>query len=186
MKSLEVSRDIHSLEILKQEIRKKYKNCHIDEQELEHTVHMSAGMLHGRSTLERIITDGTISFKEKEEKPQKILWQNHLIQLENGTTITVEIQDATFMVDIIRLGKEEEVSIHIENPDPKLLENLIGYLYRHHYGGFKENRIEFTSPMILEIQNRLETIKWVERVNFSRGTHTKVKSMIGQMSFSHK
>ncbi len=175
-----------SLEEYKKEICSKYKNCHVLEHPLDGEFFMSAGMLEGKSLLEKVVTNGSISLKETKNSPRQIFWQNHLVTLKNGTSVKLEITNATFLIDIIRLHGQEEISIHIEEPDQQLLKLLVEYLYHHHFGGFKENKVEFTSPTILEIQNRLDTFKLLEHVNLRKGTHVMVKSIIGQTKFSQE
>lgn len=159
----------------KYDIQDRYPDCSIFEHDVNQTVDLGCGEYNGNLVREKIITDGKISLHRKNPYRPNIIWQNVFVTLENGTSISIDISDATFMVDVIRFGEKKENEIHVVEEDKDSLQTILNYLY-HRQPMANLSTVTFKNPSILILESAINGAITEEILDFSnRKTKKKIK-----------
>ena len=152
----------------KSNIYERFKNCSFFEHDVNQITDIGVGEYNGFFVREKFITDGKISLQRKNIYAPKLVWQNSLITLENGTSISVNISEASFMVDIIQFGTQRVNEIHVAQENEAELQKIIDLLY-----GSKmlttESSICFTSPTRLVLESVVNGKRVQENLDFETG-----------------
>lgn len=152
----------------KYDIQDRYPDCSIFEHDVNQTVDLGCGEYNGNLVREKIITDGKISLHRKNPYRPNIIWQNVFVTLESGTSISIDISDATFMVDVIRFGEKKENEIHVVEEDKDSLQTILNYLY-HRHPIANLSTISFKTPSILVLESAINGTIKEEVLDFSNG-----------------
>lgn len=152
MYNKQVFSNVDPIKDWKQKMQTKYPNCAFYNHEVNSRFDIGSGYQDEQLVTESIITDGTISIQRKNFIRPTIVWANHVITLDNGTCITIEVSNATYMVDIIKKNGETQYDIHSVENDQKLLTRILDLLFETHAGSSITSSITFTSPSILLLQ----------------------------------
>lgn len=150
-----------------------YHNCSFFEHDVNSTINLNCGEYQNNLVKEKIITDGTISLQRKNNYKPGIVWQNVFVTLENGTSISIDITGATFMINIINFGNDREHEIHIVREDKESLQTILNYLY-HQQPITGLSSISFKSPTSLVLESTLNNKLEQETLDFNTGV-SKVK-----------
>lgn len=152
----------------KYDIQERYPDCSIFEHDVNQTVDLGCGEYNDNLVREKIITDGKISLHRKNPYQPNIVWQNVFVTLENGTSISIDISDATFMVDVIRFGEKRENEIHVVEEDKDSLQTILNYLY-HRQPIANLSTVYFKTPSILVLESAINGTIKEETLDFSNG-----------------
>ena len=147
---------------------RSYNNCSFFEHDVNSTIDIGIGEYKGNLVREKIITDGKISLHKKNPYQPNIIWQNVLVTLENGLSISIDISDATFMVDVIRFGEKKENEIHVVEEDRDRLQTILDFLY-HQQQLPQLSSISFKTPSILVLESTLKGETKKEVLDFGTG-----------------
>lgn len=164
-----------SLREFKESAQKTFPNCAFYSDKANGVVNIGAGFLNGNSVTERIVTDGTISLQRKNQDSPHIVWENHLYTLENGTSISIEIEKASFMIDVVSYLGQEQVDIHVEQEDKNFLQRILNYFYERQVGLYDTHSITFTSPTILLLESIVDGKRKTETLDFASSSTTTSK-----------
>ena len=156
------------LRSFKEDAFTRYSNCSFFEHDVNGIIDIGIGEYKGNLVREKIITDGKISLHKKNPYSPNVIWQNVFVTLENGLSISIDISDATFMVDVIRFGEKKENEIHIVNEDKDSLQTILNFLY-HQQQLPQLSAISFKSPSILVLESTIKGETKQETLNFSTG-----------------
>lgn len=146
----------------------KYVTCSFFEHDVNQTIDLGVGEYKGNLVREKIITDGKISLHKRNPYNPTVIWQNVLVTLENGLSISIDISDATFMVDVIRFGEKEENEIHVIEEDKESLQTILNFLY-HQQPITNLSSISFKSPSILVLESNIKGETKSETFDFKAG-----------------
>lgn len=166
---------IDPLKSFKEEAKSKFPNCSFFNHEVNSSIDIGSGMYEGKTITESIITDGKISLQKKNFEKPVVIWANHLLTLENGTSISISIEDATFMIDIIKCLSQEQVDVHIPTEDKETLQKILNFFYGKQLGLYNTNSITFTSPTILVLESLVNGKRKQETINFASGSSSYQK-----------
>lgn len=148
--------------------QEKYPDCSIFEHDVNQTIDLGCGEFKGNLVREKIITDGQISLHRKNPYNPNIVWQNVFVTLDNGTSISIDISGATFMVDVIRFGEKKEHEIHVVEEDKDSLQTILNFLY-HRQPIANLSTITFKTPSILVLESAVNGTTKTEEIDFSTG-----------------
>lgn len=158
------------LKLFKINAQKKHPNCAFFNHEFNgKEMDINRGFCGNIPIDEAIITDGEISLQKKNFYSPSIIWQEHFITLENGTSICIKIEHATFMIVITNRLGEKQVDIHVAEEDRETLTNILNFFYGGRSGLFQTSSIRFTSPTILTLQNIVRGNIKMQTFDFSVG-----------------
>ena len=163
-----------SLKGFKENAFRSYHNCSFFEHNVNGTIDIGIGEYNGNIVREKIITDGKISLHRKNPYHPKVIWQNILVTLKNGISISIDISDATFMVDVIRFGEKKENEIHVVEDDKDRLQTILDFLY-HQQQLPQLNSISFKTPSILVLESTINGEPKQETLDFGTG-YSKTKN----------
>lgn len=169
MKNKQVFLNVDPMKDFKEKKQSSFPNCAFYTSPINSSIDIGSGFYNGGMITESVITDGTISLQKKNLSKPLIIWENHLLTLENGTSISIEISKATFMIDIAKYLGQEQIDIHIEKDDKELLESILNYFYGKQLGLFETSSITFTSPTILVLESIVNGKKAQETIDFNSG-----------------
>lgn len=162
----------------KEDAYSKYNTCSFFEHNVNGTIDIGIGEYKDNLVREKIITDGKVSLHRKNPYQPSVIWQNVFITLENGLSISIDISDATFMVDVIRFGEKKEHEIHVVEEDKDSLQTILNFLY-HQQPLEQLSSISFKSPSILVLESTLKGETKQETLDFSTG-YSKTKNRRGK------
>lgn len=121
------------------------------------TINISSGTNKDIVYQEKIITDGIINLEKLNHDHKLVIWHNNLISLNNGISLKIKIEKASFFINIVTKkvftqNHEYEYNIHTETESEELLSKIINYLCTNGKGIFDTNSIslQYPSTMILE------------------------------------
>jgi len=152
----------------KEQSIKRYKNCSFFEHNVNQIIDIGEGQYDDLIVREHIITDGKISLQRKNPYHPNIIWQNTLVQLDNGLSISINISDATFMINIIHFGKKTENEIHIVQDDKEALQKILNFLY-HQCPLTGLSSIYFKSASALVLETAINGTTKQETLDFNTG-----------------
>lgn len=174
METRQIFAECDPLKLFKKDARKKYPNCAFFNHEINgKLVDINRGFDGDVPIDETIITDGEISLQKKNFYSPSIVWKEHLITLENGTSICITIERATFMIVITNRLGEKQVDIHVAEEDRTTLTNILNFFYGKQSGLFQTSSIRFTSPTVLTLQNVVRGNIKIQTFDFSSGKETE-------------
>lgn len=158
------------LKKFKEEKAKQFHNCAFFNHKINgKEMDISRGFEGEIPIDESIITDGEISLQKKNLYSPSIIWQEHFITLENGTSICITIERATFMIVITNRLGEKQVDIHVTEEDKNALTNILNFFYGNRPSLFQTSSIRFTSPTVLTLQNIVKGNIKIQTFDFSIG-----------------
>lgn len=152
--------------------QEQYPECSIFEHDVNQTIDLGCGEANGHFVREKIITDGKISLHKKNPYSPKVIWQNVLVTLENGVSISVDISDATFMIDIIKFGDKRKNEIHVVKEDKDSLQTILNYLY-HRQPITNLSSVSFKAPSVLVLETAAKGETKSETFDFGTGKTIK-------------
>ena len=132
-----------------------YNNCSFFEHDVNGRIDVGIGKYNNKLVCEKIITDGNISLHKRNPYNPTIICQNVLITLKNGLSISIDITDATFMINIVTIGNKKEHEIHTTKEDETTLKTILNFLYNHQQLP-QSNTIYFKSPSILVLEENIK------------------------------
>lgn len=133
-------------------------DCNFFEHEINgKTINISSGTNEDIIYQEKIITDGIIDLENINHDHKFIIWHNNLMSLNNGMSLKIKIENASFFINIvtkniITRNYEQEFNIHTETESEELLSKIINYLYAHNNGIFDTNSISLQYPSIMILE----------------------------------
>lgn len=149
---------------------KKFQDCAFFNHEInDKPIDIGLGYFNESIIKESIVTDGTISLQRKNLYSPSIIWQEHFITLENGTSISIEIKNATFMLVITNYLGEKQVDIHVTEESRTLLQNILDFFYGKQTGKFETSSISFTSPTVIMLESIVNGQKHLEAIDLDEG-----------------
>ncbi len=154
----------------------QFANCAFFESPVNRSIDIGAGNYGLQSVTEKIITNGHLSLKELNPYTPRIIWQNQLLTLENGNSLSIELTDATFMIDIITKAQESQINIHVEEEDEELLRDIIHFFYGKCNGLFKTESIAFVSPTLLLLESKKKKKESIQLSLFQNSFKQKKKT----------
>ena len=170
MEKRQIFAESDPLRLFKEDAQKKHPNCAFFNHEINgREFDINRGFCKGESVNETIITDGNISLQKKNLYSPTIVWKEHLVTLENGTSICITIENATFMIVITNHSGKKQVDIHVPVEDIQNLTNILNFFYGNKSGLFQTSSIRFTSPTILTLQNVIRGNQKIQTFDFSAG-----------------
>ena len=120
-------------------------NCTFFEHDTNGTIDIGCGLQQLDMYHEKIITDGTILLNNKNSYKPKMIWNNELITLDKGLSISINISNSTYFVNIISKNNETLYEIHLLNETQEQIHDIINYLYNDRYG-YDTNSISLIYP----------------------------------------
>lgn len=147
----------------------KYGSCSFFEHNINTTSSANNGTFNGLPISERILTDGNISLEKINREPSYVIWENHLLTLEDGRNIELTIEGATFMVASITYGEEVHHEIHTIHEDKSLLERILHLIYEQNGISLETNSITFKIPCAVHLENIIKGKKQKEVLNLETG-----------------
>lgn len=124
---------------------------------------------------EKIITDGYISLDKKNPNTPLIVWKNNLIRLDNGLSISINISNATYLINRIRYGNEEVFEITLQNENEELMQRIIEYIYNNQLRNFTPNSIALYHPSTIALENYVSGKPIKEVMDFKTGKEKTFK-----------
>jgi hypothetical protein len=147
----------------------KYYNCSFFEHKVNATTSLNFGKHNDKTVSERIITDGNISLENISKDPAMVIWENHILPLEDGKSIDITIDRATFMVVSITYGNNVHHEIHVEHEDEGLLRHILHLIYKENGNSEKTSSITFKNPAIILLETIVNKNKTRETLNLKNG-----------------
>ncbi len=157
-----------SLRLFKQDKQTKFPNCAFYQHDINNQeIDISSGFEGNIPINESIITDGEISLQKKNLYSPSIVWEEHLLTLENGTSISITLDKASFMIAVTKRLGEQQIDIHVTEESRDLLTKILNFFYGKQSGLFQTSSIYFTSPTILILENIINGKKKQQTFDFS-------------------
>lgn len=175
MKKTQVIASCDPLRDFKERAQMKYPNCAFFESDFHQSFDIGAGYSKGSTILEGVITDGNISLQKKNPYSPVVIFQNNLLTLENGTSISITIEGGSFMVNVIRCDDETQYDIHVEKEEPVLLQRILDIIYSRQIHPSSTSSIAFTSPSILTLESLIRKKPIKETFDFKKGIQKRYK-----------
>lgn len=157
------------LRAFKEKANKKFPNCAFFTSPVNSTIDIGSGYIGENAVTESIITDGSISLQKKNFSKPLVIWENHLLTLENGTSISIEIENASFMIHVVNYLGQTQVDIHVSEEEKALLQNILDFFYRKRTSRYAASSVTFTSPSILVLESLVKGEVKQETFDFSSG-----------------
>lgn len=159
-----------SLKLIKENAKKQHPNCAFYTHEINgREIDINTGFIGEEEIREAIITDGKISLQRKNHYSPRVVWENHLVTLNNGFSISITIEEATFMIVVTNRSGDKQVDMHIPNPDRKTIQDIIRFFYGGKQSLFEASSIRFTSPTMLILESATNGTVKQETFDFSLG-----------------
>lgn len=165
------------LRLFKEKAQRRFPNCAFYTHSVNGSIDVATGSLDEMPATESVITDGKISLQRKNHYSPSIVWENHFLTLDNGTSISIEIQDASFMISVTKYLGQEQVEIHVEKEDRDTIQKILDFFYKKQIGLYNTNSITFNSPTILKLESIVDGRQSQEIIDFNTGSsqYRKVK-----------
>ncbi len=165
------------LKLFKEKVQTRFPNCAFYNHPVNGNVDVATGSLEGVSATEAVITDGTISLQRKNHYSPSIVWKNHFLTLDDGTSVSIEIQNASFMISVTKYLGQSQVDIHVEKEDRDTIQRILNFFYQKQLGLYNTNSITFNSPTILKLESIVDGKQSQELIDFNLGSsqYRKVK-----------
>lgn len=151
----------------------QYANCSFFEHDINAVSSVSNGFFEDKPITERIITDGNISLEKHNKSSSYLIWENHLLTLENGNSIEFRIDGASFMVVSIKYGDEVHHEIHSIEENRELLERILHLIYNQKGSSARTSSITFKTPSIISLENIVNKQRRKEIINLKTGNSKK-------------
>lgn len=153
----------------KMEATQRYTNCSFFEHEINAVSSINNGIFNNLPISERVLTDGKISLDKINRGNSYVIWENHLLTLEDGRSIEIKIEGATFMVASIMYGEEVHHEIHTNQEDNLLLEKILDLVYKQNGSSIETSSVTFKTPCIVSFENIIKGKKGKEELNLITG-----------------
>ncbi len=134
-------------------------NCTFYEHNTNSTFDIGLGMKGLDIYHEKIITDGIITLNNKNNYKPYMIWNNELIALDNGFSVSINISDSTYYINMISKNNETLYEIHLLNESKEKIREIIKYIYYNRYG-YDTNSITLRYPDIVKIVSHVGDEKY--------------------------
>jgi len=158
MSTLQVYDTLDTLRCYKLTKHKQY-GCFFYEFNINKKFNVGVGTKDNIEYKETVITDGSISLNKKNFETPIIVFKNQAFKMDNGLSIPININNASFFILKVYRDKDIEYNIYYEQPNEELLDKIIRYIYNHEYSLFKTETIKMIdNETISMITNNKEEI----------------------------
>lgn len=174
MSRLQIFSRFDELNYFKTEKESAYK-CLFFEHPINRTFDVATGSLDGTIYEETIITDGTIELNGKNFYSPNVVWNNELITLNDGISISIKVNNATFFVTKIKVGDVVGYDIHTEKESEELLNKIINYIYNNEKHLFDTESIALKYPYYIKLEKNIDGISSYEYTDLAPDNKCKKK-----------
>jgi hypothetical protein len=115
--------------------------CTFHEKNVNSTFNLGAGCFENDNYHEAIITNGDIKLNDINKNTSFVVFNNNLITLKNGVSLSITISNASFFVLKTFKNGEIDYSIYTENEQEELLDKILKFVYDERYDLFQTESI---------------------------------------------
>ena len=128
MKKIQICSQFDKLRDYKLQTNKEY-GCTFHEVNINSNLHLGQGTFNNDNYHESIITNGKIKINDINREKSFVVFNNNLITLNNGLSVSVSISDATFFVLKTFMNGDIDYTIYTKEEKEELLNSIIDYIY---------------------------------------------------------
>ncbi len=170
MKMLQIFAREDALRDYKLKKVKAFGAIYFFEDQVNGVVDMSSGHINELNVNEKILTDGNISLSRINRYAPQVIWHDRLQTLDNGSSIAIEIDGATYMVCAITFGDKIAYEIHVTEESQELYDKILAYLFANNHV-INPNLVFFRSPKEIVLNNSKQKVL----LNLKTGTERVLK-----------
>lgn len=175
MISLQVFSSLDELKYFK-EVKQGAYRCLFFKHPINRTFDICEGELDGVTYEESIITDGDITLGKMNYHRPIIIWQNKVLTLDEGLSIAITLENATFFINKIKINDMVGYDIHTEYESEELLTKIIEYIYKGKTDFFDTSSISLEYPYTVKIEKSKDGNKTINYIDYSPSKKKKIKN----------
>lgn len=143
---------------------------------INRTMSIGCGERDNKIVRESIITDGDIYITGRNTNKSLVMFQNHLIQLDNDLSMLIKLANANYFINVINYGDLKEYDIHVVKEELETLRAIVEYISGKKNLETIRNSIVMEYPQFITLNNYSDGKIQTETINcFSEFGKTLIK-----------
>lgn len=144
----------------------EFLNITFAEHPINEKINIGSGSKNGIVLEEQILTDGTISIERNNKTSPSIVLLNNYIKLDEGLSISISLQKASFYINIIKCGNIIQYDVHTEKESKELLNHILQFISLDGHKEDSLSSITLKYPGFITIKNYINGKVDIDTIDF--------------------